>query len=409
MSKYLAPGHERIDVIASERGLWHDLRDPGLVDQLPANVYVSRAGGPQLRDLRAGLERLAIALPAASGIVQTLKWRLGQLYPDPIAAWALLALLRALWLVARYRHTILITSGPPHLPHWVGLRLKQLFPRLRWIADFRDPWMHAGTGLDAGSWQNRWQQRLEARVLARADAVVDVSPAWLADHRRRHPELPAERFLLINNGHDIETAPELAANSETANCWLHYNGTLQGRNESPVLFEAMRECFDSGALPGDGLRVTFTGLPDELGADVTRLKLTDCVEDLGYLSHGESVRTCCHADVLLIIINTADAYTNGMIPAKTYEYMALGQPILAVVPADSDVRAILKDYPGAYFATPDDPSGTAATLRRIIADKADGQLSKAVHRDRRRALAEPYRRANQAGHFTTLIERWAAS
>src|SRR5690606_40331884 len=32
-----------------------------------------------------------------------------------------------------------ITTGPPHSVHLIGLGLKKILP-IRWIADFRDPW-----------------------------------------------------------------------------------------------------------------------------------------------------------------------------------------------------------------------------------------------------------------------------
>src|SRR6185295_13357036 len=34
----------------------------------------------------------------------------------------------------------IITTGPPHSLHLIGLMLKQQNPSLKWIADFRDPW-----------------------------------------------------------------------------------------------------------------------------------------------------------------------------------------------------------------------------------------------------------------------------
>jgi len=34
----------------------------------------------------------------------------------------------------------LVTTGPPHSLHLIGLGLKKKLPNLKWIADFRDPW-----------------------------------------------------------------------------------------------------------------------------------------------------------------------------------------------------------------------------------------------------------------------------
>src|SRR5690606_17967572 len=35
----------------------------------------------------------------------------------------------------------IITTGPPHSMHIIGLELKKTYPILKWLADFRDPWV----------------------------------------------------------------------------------------------------------------------------------------------------------------------------------------------------------------------------------------------------------------------------
>ena len=37
-------------------------------------------------------------------------------------------------------YDVLVTTGPPHSLHLIGLNLKKKMPDLKWIADFRDPW-----------------------------------------------------------------------------------------------------------------------------------------------------------------------------------------------------------------------------------------------------------------------------
>ena len=34
----------------------------------------------------------------------------------------------------------IITTGPPHSMHLIGLGLKKKFKDIQWVADFRDPW-----------------------------------------------------------------------------------------------------------------------------------------------------------------------------------------------------------------------------------------------------------------------------
>ena len=34
----------------------------------------------------------------------------------------------------------IITTGPPHSIHLIGLEIKKNIPNIKWISDFRDPW-----------------------------------------------------------------------------------------------------------------------------------------------------------------------------------------------------------------------------------------------------------------------------
>ena len=52
----------------------------------------------------------------------------------------------------------LLTSGPPHHVHWLGLWLKRRHG-LPWVADFRDPWFPTGTVNPRMTFASRWVPR----------------------------------------------------------------------------------------------------------------------------------------------------------------------------------------------------------------------------------------------------------
>src|SRR5690606_22928205 len=68
----------------------------------------------------------------------------------------------------------IITTGPPHSLHLIGLKLKQNHPGLKWIADFRDPWTeisyHSDLKLNASSQEKH--RYWEKSVLENADIVL---------------------------------------------------------------------------------------------------------------------------------------------------------------------------------------------------------------------------------------------
>ena len=93
----------------------------------------------------------------------------------------------------------LVTTGPPHSMHLVGLRLHRALG-IPWVADFRDPWtkMFYFKHLPLLPWARRSQERLEQAVLDEASAVVAVSPRVQADFQAR----TRTQVELITNGFD---------------------------------------------------------------------------------------------------------------------------------------------------------------------------------------------------------------
>src|SRR5690606_36264699 len=94
-----------------------------------------------------------------------------------------------------------ITTGPPHSLHLIGLGLQKKF-NIKWIADFRDPWTsivyHKDLKLSAKS--EKKHKELERKVLQSANQIVVTSPSTKAEFEQITPQ-PIE---VITNGYDIE-------------------------------------------------------------------------------------------------------------------------------------------------------------------------------------------------------------
>jgi hypothetical protein len=68
-------------------------------------------------------------------------WIRGNFFiPDARVLWVKPSVEYLTDFIARNKIDKIITTGPPHSIHLIGLRLKKLNPELKWVADFRDPW-----------------------------------------------------------------------------------------------------------------------------------------------------------------------------------------------------------------------------------------------------------------------------
>ncbi|MCB0779276.1 MAG: glycosyltransferase family 4 protein, partial [Flavobacteriales bacterium] len=233
---------------------------------------------------------------------------------------------------------VIVTTGPPHSMHLIGLRLKRALG-IRWVADFRDPWTNIDfyRQLKLSRSADRRHRRLEAEVLREADTVVAVG--WtLADELR---DLGAERVEVITNGFDPADVPDPPEPVDERYSLVHV-GSLTATRNAPGLWKALaKRCADDPEFAARFV-LRFVGPVDHTVLDsIEEAGLADNLERIGPVDHAQAMREMQRARVLLLLLNdTANA--KGILTSKLFEYLAVGRPILAVGPKDGDVARVLK-------------------------------------------------------------------
>ena len=99
--------------------------------------------------------------------------------PDQESAWLMPAVARGYAAARGQRPDVLYSSAPPWTGHLVARALSGLLGRA-WVADFRDPWSRAPWREDRPPFVLRALARLERQVVARADAVLFVTPVLIS-------------------------------------------------------------------------------------------------------------------------------------------------------------------------------------------------------------------------------------
>ncbi len=230
----------------------------------------------------------------------------------------------------------LITTGPPHSLHLIGLHLKSQLP-LRWIADFRDPWITIGyhNQLKLTAASKRKHEILELKVLQSADEILVTSSST----RLQFLTKTTKPITVITNGYDDEQVERQIVDNKFS--LAHIGSLLSERN--PVFFwqclaELVREVPDFK----DYLQLKLIGtVSDDVLQTINSYDLTAFVDLVGYVSHREALIQQRKAQILLLIeINSKN--TISIIPGKLFEYMAAGRPILAIGPKGSDFAEIIK-------------------------------------------------------------------
>ncbi len=231
----------------------------------------------------------------------------------------------------------LFSSGPPHSTHLIARALKRTFD-LPWLADFRDPWTNIDfyDQLMLTRWADRTHRRQEQSVLREADRVTTVSWSWAKDFAA----LGRPEVEVITNGFDEADFPASAVSKDTLFSICHIGSLNRDRNNLP-LWEVLADLAETLPSFRDKFRLRFIGKTEALTfTQLEDLGLSPNVERIAYLPHSEVTTSLGRAHVLLLLTNDTPA-AQGIIPGKTYEYLAARRPVLAIGPPDGDAARVL--------------------------------------------------------------------
>ena len=265
-------------------------------------------------------------------------------------------------LVRTVKPDAVLTSGPPHLVHYLGLGLKRKH-RLPWIADFRDPWYASGR-LDRGQGLTARKIRFQERWIVRgADLVVANAPGAQRIYENDYPDI-ASKVVTLPNGYDREAFNAIGTKPGLANApprVVHTGAIYLGRDPRPFL-DALRLLSDNRAEAA--LEADFFGPPPDLGfdfqAELRSRALLDRVVIHGQVPYARCLQEMKSADILLLMDTPGRSVG---VPAKLYEYIGARRPILALGELGGDLEGVLRTS-GVPFriAPPDDPGRITAAL-----------------------------------------------
>lgn len=362
-------GYEPV-VLTVEAGAYPSL-DLALAADVPAGVEVVRTPAPDPFAVygrltgRSRQQAVAVGSVEREGALARLAaWlRANVFLPDARVGWVPFARGAAKRVLGDAERAFrpfaaVITSGPPHSTHLVGIGLHRT--GVPWIADFRDPWtgINFYDELPMTRLAQTLDQRLERRVLRTADAVTTVSPTW-ARMLEARGGLPDGAVHVVHNGVDEADLVDAAAVRADAFVLAHVGSLYASRNPA-ALWAALARLQADGAIPK--LVVRLVGRVDE--AVLADARATGVpVEAEPYVPHDAAVREMAAAALLVLSIEPFAA-ERGMITGKLYEYLASGRPVLGVGPPDGDAEALLTATGGGHLHARDDVDGLADALRQ---------------------------------------------
>ena len=258
--------------------------------------------------------------------------------------WALHAVRMAEKIIREHGVAALISTSPPVGTHYAAAWLARKYG-LPWVADFRDP-LYGSPGRWR-RWMDLYDASLEHFLLERASGLVVVSDVVAAAWRRSYPQW-SHKIELIWNGYDpAETIAARPIPQRGYQVLLHAGGLYRQRYAQPLLASLLR-LIEAGRLSPGRIRVRLLGgIADRHlfhALPSVRALLERGVLDVREqtIPRHEALEELASSDVLLLL-DVLDASGSGYtVPAKIFEYVQIGRPILALTGHDSPVDRILE-------------------------------------------------------------------
>jgi len=291
--------------------------------------------------------------------------------PDARVSWIRPSVLFLSDYITTHQIDTIVTTGPPHSLHLIGLQLKQNHA-IKWVADFRDPWTQIGyhKKLMLSSFAQKKHKKLETVVLQTADEIVVTS----FKTKTIFSELTTTPITVLTNGFDFEITNDSILDSKFT--LSHIGSLLAGRNPY-MLWTVLSDLINESDEFASAFQLNLIGSVSTEVMDAIRIYgLENYISNIGYIPHNEVLEYQKKTQLLLLIEENSKE-TEYIIPGKLFEYMASKRPIIAIGPEVSDIEKILNQTgSGTYFRYDE-----AAALRTLLLEHFDAYQTQQLNVD----------------------------
>lgn len=375
-AKYLESFNCRVHVL-TERD-FRATRDESMLGEIPASVKVHRAFSLEPDCLHKKIEDTFVKhsvrgrfLNVMLKIYSVLYYRIVMV--DWTIGWVPFAIRKGEEIIEKENIDVIFALHDPPTPFLVGYHLKKKYG-LPLVIDYSDPWT-TDPFYPEGNWIGRLNKSLcvslESRCLKSADSVVYCKQSTYDTVMEQFEGLDRKKFVLIPNGYDLEDFRKQDRNDGSHPFRIVYTGKLTNRYcYSPrSFFSALKALLEEKVISAGEVEVLLAGIASQEHLDlIGENGLQKIVRHLGYLDHEKSTELVQSADALLLIVESplgraaSEAYSGSM-PAKIFEYLCTGKPILGIVPEGAEADILRKSRLGLIARSND-----LASVKRALAE-----------------------------------------
>ena len=303
--------------------------------------------------------------------------RLNLFIPDARVGWNFTAIKAASRFIQKEKIDAIVSIGPPHSSHLIGLKLSKRFI-IPHIPVLIDPWVDIVyyKNLKRSTITKMIDNHFEKSVLQNARQVVFVNKSTEEDYEKKYSFLKGKSNVLYW-GYDDEEFESLPLNplpkegdfKDKEKLIVHAGNMFAYQNPKNFWKQIKIE-----NEKGNIILIRFVGSVDKEILDyLDSIGLKEKVQLAGFLPYKEMIKEILQADMLLVC-STEPRH----VPGKLFEALRTGNPIIAFGDDNQEVKKIIKDAnAGMMFRY--DESGEEF-LRDLVKIKPDQNFVKKYNR-----------------------------
>ena len=253
--------------------------------------------------------------------------------PDGQSFWIPWAVWKGLSAVRKEKINLVLSTSPPATSHIVAFWISVLSGRPL-VLDFRDLWTQ-NEGYESRNLPplfKKIDRFWEKRALRRASAIIAATEGFCNQIKENNPELDPKKFHPVTNGIDPDDFAEVRYPTEKNDkFYILHMGSLYGHRNPEFFFKVLTEWQKQRPEITEQVNCEFIGNTPGYENALKGQPIEPMVNFRGHIPQKQILQLLWQADLLLLILGF-NAQAKKVMPAKLFEYICTGRPILAFVP-----------------------------------------------------------------------------
>jgi glycosyltransferase involved in cell wall biosynthesis len=261
--------------------------------------------------------------------------RMNLFIPDARAGWYFPAVSEGTKFLKKYPHDAVVTIGPPHTAHLIGMSLAGKF-NIPHYPVLIDPWTDIVYYRDfkRSAVTKAVDNYLEKKVMKKAGKVIFVTNSTREDYINKYSFLENKSHVLYW-GFNEENFKSVQVEDQNGTEVLVHAGNIFDYQNPQNFWRQLKIEIDKGRK----LKIVFVGsVSPGIKKEIEQNGLLPHTEYKGFLPYTEMVNVLAKANYLLVC-----ATEKRHVPGKLFEYLRIGKPILAFGDDNDEVNSIIKN------------------------------------------------------------------